>query len=86
MSQQIRLRFYQELNDFFPPEQRETRFNCNLTSPRSAKDLIESIGVPHTEVDLIIVNGESVDFNYAVQAKEIISMSFRCLLYSIRHK
>ena len=67
MPQQISLRFYQELNDFLPAEQREARFSYELKSPRSAKDLIESIGVPHTEVDLIIVNGESVDFDYGVQ-------------------
>jgi uncharacterized protein with PIN domain len=30
------------------------------------KDVIESIGVPHTEVDVILVNGESVDFSRVV--------------------
>lgn len=74
MLKQISLRFYQELNDFLPSDQRETRFNFNLISPRSAKDLIESIGVPHTEVDLIIVNGESVDFNYGVEEGDNISV------------
>ena len=74
MPQQISLRFYQELNDFLPAEQRETRFSYELKSPRSAKDLIESIAVPHTEVDLIVVNGESVDFDYGVQEGDQISV------------
>ncbi len=74
MSQQLNLRFYQELNDFLAVDQRETRFNVELKSPRSVKDLIESIGVPHTEVDLIIVNGESVGFNYVVKEGDHISV------------
>ena len=35
--------------------------------PSSVKDMIESFGVPHTEVDLILVNGESSDFSRLVQ-------------------
>jgi uncharacterized protein with PIN domain len=33
---------------------------------RSVKDLIESVGIPHVEVDLILVNREPVDFAYIV--------------------
>jgi uncharacterized protein with PIN domain len=33
----------------------------------SVKDMIEAFGVPHTEVDLILIDGESVDFSYVVQ-------------------
>lgn len=35
--------------------------------PGSVKDMIEASGVPHTEIDLIIANGRSVDFSYRVQ-------------------
>jgi len=74
MPEQINIRFYEELNDFLPQEQRKTNFSQVLKKTRSIKDLIESIGVPHTEVDLIIVNGESVDFNYLVQDGDRISV------------
>ena len=74
MTQQIHIYFHQQLNEFLPLEQRETRFDYELKPPRSAKDLIEAIGVPHVEVDLIIVNGDSVDFNYLVQAGDQISV------------
>lgn len=74
MSEQINIRFYEELNDFLSPEQRKTVFNHELKKERSVKDLIESIGVPHTEIDLIIANGESVDFNYQVQGGDRISV------------
>src|SRR5713101_7609954 len=33
-----------------------------LSERTSVKDVIEACGVPHTEVDLILVNGRSVDF------------------------
>jgi hypothetical protein len=74
MSEQINIRFYEELNDFLLPEQRKTSFNHAPKKARSVKDLIESIGVPHTEIDLIIVNGESVDFNHQVEGGEHISV------------
>jgi uncharacterized protein with PIN domain len=34
---------------------------------RSVKDMIEALGVPHTEIDLILVNGTSVDFAYVLK-------------------
>jgi hypothetical protein len=37
-------------------------------------DVIQSCGVPHTEVDLILVNGRSVDFNYHVQDRDRVSV------------
>ena len=40
----------------------------------AVKDLIEALGVPHTEVDLILANGESVDFAYGVRDGDRISV------------
>ena len=71
---QVQLRFYEELNDFLPPERRKTTFTHELTRRTSVKDLIESFGVPHTEVEVILANGRSVDFSYIVQAGDRISV------------
>src|SRR5690606_17113240 len=68
------LRFYEELNDFLPAERRKTKFPHNFTGRTSVKDMIESLGVPHTEVDMILVNGTSVDFSYIVNDKDEISV------------
>jgi len=38
------------------------------------KDLVEGLGVPHTEIDLILVNGRSVDFDYRVASGDRISV------------
>jgi len=55
-------RFYEELNDFLPPERRKVGFEHAFAGRPAVKDVIEALGVPHTEVDLILMNGESVDF------------------------
>lgn len=67
-------RFYAELNDFLPPAKRQKRFTHSFDGRVSIKDMIESLGVPHTEVDLILVNGGSVDFDYLVQHGDRISV------------
>jgi uncharacterized protein with PIN domain len=67
-------RFYEELNDFLPEGQRYSTVERNFELSPSVKDMIESIGVPHTEVDLIIVNGESVDFSYRVADGDRVSV------------
>jgi uncharacterized protein with PIN domain len=67
-------RFYAELNDFLPPSRRFVAFPQPFEVSGSVKDLIESLGVPHTEVDLILANGESVDFSYLVQDGDRISV------------
>lgn len=74
MVEQVNIRFYEQLNDFLPLDRRKKNFNHPLKKSRSVKDLIESIGVPHTEIDLIIVNGESVGFDYPVKNADHISV------------
>lgn len=40
----------------------------------SVKDSVESLGVPHTEIDLILVNGQSVDFNRQLRDGDQVSV------------
>jgi uncharacterized protein len=67
-------RFYEELNDFLPPEKRKVAFDYPLARRASVKDIIEALGVPHTEVEVILANGESVDFGYIVVDGDRISV------------
>lgn len=67
-------RFYEELNDFLPRQRRKTDFEADIKGMRSVKDMVESLGVPHTEVDLILVNGKSVDFTYVLQDGDRVSV------------
>jgi uncharacterized protein with PIN domain/sulfur carrier protein ThiS len=70
----IYLRFYEELNDFLPEAKRKKRFAHQFIDRTTVKDLIESLGVPHTEVDLILVNGQSVNFKYLINDGDDISV------------
>lgn len=67
-------RFYEELNDFLPKRRRKTDFQLNFKGRRSIKDMIEALGVPHTEIDLILVNGKSMDFAYVLQDGDRVSV------------
>ena len=61
------IRFYAELNDHLPADKQYQTLEKQFLVPGSVKDWIESFGVPHTEVELIVINGESVNFSYLVR-------------------
>jgi uncharacterized protein with PIN domain len=42
--------------------------------PRSVKDLVESVGVPHPEVALVLVDGASVDFGHRITGGEVVAV------------
>jgi uncharacterized protein with PIN domain len=60
-------RFHEELNDFLAPSRRGQAFTVPCAQAATTKHMIEALGVPHTEVELILVNGESVDFRRLLQ-------------------
>jgi hypothetical protein len=67
-------RFYEELNDFLTPARRRRAFEYACAPHATVKHAVDSLGVPHTEIELILVNGESVDFAYRVAAGDRISV------------
>jgi len=67
-------RFYEELNDYLPDKIRKKELTYPLEKSIPVKKLIESIGVPPEEVDLILVNGISVDFSYMVKDDDRVSV------------
>jgi len=71
---QIRIRFYQSLNDFIAPALSASEIIHNFDRKASVKDMIESFNIPHTEVELILVNGIAVNFNYIVQDGDSIQV------------
>ena len=70
----VQIRFYEELNDFLAPKLRKTEILHDFERRTSVKDMIESFGVPHTEVEIILINGHSVDFSCIVQDGDRISV------------
>lgn len=67
-------RFYAELRDFLPPGPTEREIEYGFDGSPSIKDAIEAQGIPHTEVDLILVNGSSVDFHYRLQSGDRVAV------------
>ena len=55
--------FHEDLNDFLLPEQRSREFPVPSARNATTKHMIEALGVPHTEVELILVDGQSVGFD-----------------------
>ncbi len=66
MPPEITIRFYEELNDFIPKRLQRRTIRHNLLTATTIRDLIGAFGVPPTEVDLVLVNGESAGFEHAV--------------------
>ena len=60
-------RFYANLNDFLPSEQKQLSYQYRFRGKPGIKDAIEALGPPHTEIDLILVNAQPVGFEYALQ-------------------
>jgi len=79
--QHANLRFYGELNDFLPPGQRFLPLCHRFELPASVKDVFESIGIPHPEVELILINGTPVGFRHLVHDGDRVSVypAFRAL-------
>ena len=70
----VSIRFYEELNQFISPERRKQPFRVSFSPGCTAKAVIEDLGVPHTEVDLLLANGESVDFSYRLRDEDMLSV------------
>jgi uncharacterized protein len=67
-------RFYAELNDFLPAQQRKQTLLYRFSGHPAIKDPIEVFGVPHTEVELIVINGQAVGFNYQLQTGDRVAV------------
>lgn len=60
-------RFYEELNQYLPPESRKKALPLTWKSPLRLDEALKKFGVPVGKIDLIMVNGQSVDLTYYLQ-------------------
>lgn len=70
----IDIRFYAELNDFLPRDRRQTSFCYTFTGTPAVLDAIEALGVPHTEIDVILVDDQSVGFEHRLRGGERVAV------------
>jgi hypothetical protein len=67
-------RFYEELNDYLPPGRRKRSFAHQFSSRTPVAELIRALGVPLLEVELILVNGDSVAGDHLVSDGDRVSV------------
>lgn len=67
-------RFYEELNDFLPAGRRKVAFMYSFQGTPAVRDVIQAIGVPHTAVDLVLVDGCSVNFKHRLRGGERVAV------------
>jgi len=69
----VRFRFHGDLKVFLPPTLRRKRIiPVDVQGHPAVKDTIESCGIPHTEVDAIVVGDRLKNFSYQLSGKEDI--------------
>lgn len=61
------LRFYAELRDFLPASRHRRDIPTEFHPPCPVRHLIETLGVPHTEVEIILIDGRSVGLDEPVK-------------------
>ena len=71
---EVIFRFYEELNDYLAEECRKREFEVRFEGSVTVGKAIESLGVPKSEVDLVLVNGRSVSFRYKLKDGDRVSV------------
>ncbi len=71
---EARFVIYPDLNTFLPPEWRGGEFIVAFESGQSLKHLIESVGIPHTEVGAARVNGAPAGLDYLVNGGDRVEV------------
>lgn len=70
----VEARLYGALRDFLPSKQRDVPLTRLVAVGTTVKDLVESLGVPHTEVDVIVDGASSVSFDHRVADGDRLSV------------
>lgn len=66
--------FFGSLNDFLPVAKREKQLPYRFAGAPALKDAIEALGVPHPEVEVMLVNEKPVGFYHPLQAGDAVAI------------
>jgi hypothetical protein len=67
-------RFYEELNDHLPPDRRKRDFDVSFQGEKTVQQVLDTLGVPSGEVDLLLINGRSAGLEDRVRDGDRISV------------
>ena len=70
----VTFRFHGELNDFLPAGRRYVPVDCPCDGQAGVKHPIEALGVPHPEVEALVVNGAPADFAFRVRDGDVVDV------------
>jgi len=74
LTKNITFRCYAELNDFLPQEHRHRQFVYPLKTPVTLGEALESLRIPWSEVDLVLVNGRAEDLSARLYEHDFVSV------------
>jgi uncharacterized protein with PIN domain len=80
---EVTVRVYGPLNDFLPTYRRQAPWRRAFDGHPSVKDVVERVGVPHPEIDLLLVNGQSVGFDYIVRSGDRVAVFPRFVTFDV---
>ena len=66
--------FLPDLPFFLGRDQQDTPVTLVFKTGQTVKHLVESAGVPHTEIGAIAVNGQAVGFEYQVREGDLVTL------------
>lgn len=66
--------FHGELNRFLARERRGREFSCLCAQAATTKHMIEALGVPHTEIGCLSVNGEPAGLARLIKEGDVVKI------------
>jgi|GEM_PF-33474 len=69
----IKLRFYEELNDYLPYHLRKREFEIEIKEGKKVRDILKIFKIPEEEIHLVLVNGENSFLEREVKEGDRIS-------------
>ncbi|MFW6415261.1 MAG: hypothetical protein ACOCZ2_02990, partial [Thermodesulfobacteriota bacterium] len=63
-----------ELQDFLQLDKGREGIDYRVARRASIKDVIESLGPPHTEIEKIVINGAATDFKHILKPGETVDV------------
>ena len=69
-----RFHFHGRLAEFLAPDRRGREFESECARRATVKHMIEALGAPHTEVELVLVNGSPAGFERIIAESDLIEV------------
>jgi uncharacterized protein with PIN domain len=71
---EVTIRCYAELNDFLPTDTRQKDLTITLKTAVTVAEALELLGIPLSEVDLVLVNSEPVERDHRLHHHDLVSI------------